>query len=141
MTKRLRLSTSAQEDIVEILSWSHREFGQSAAHRYESLIAAALHDIASAPDGVGSTARPERGQGIHVWHLALSRTHVPPGVLPVRRPRHFIVFRPATPLHPQDSSHGPNGSEAFSTTETVVEVVRILHDALELSDHLVSPQD
>ena len=112
---RYRLSAAAQGDFVSILAWSHGQFGEAARLRYESLIVAALRDVASEPDRPGSLARPELGAGVRSWHLRLSRHHVEPGVEVVRRPRHFLVYR-AEPV--------------------VVVVGRVLHDAMELARHL-----
>lgn len=110
-----RLSDAAQGDVLDILAWTHEQFGETARLRYESLIVAALRDVASQPDRLGSLARPELGAGVRTWHLRLSRDHVKPGVGVVRRPRHFLVYRSAPAL---------------------VVVGRMLHDAMELAQHL-----
>lgn len=112
---RYRLSVAAQDDLLNILAWSHEQFGEAARLRYESLIVAALRDVASQPDRPGSLARPELGAGVRSWHLRLSRHHVEPGVEVVRRPRHFLVYRP----EPAQLVFG-----------------RVLHDAMELARHL-----
>ena len=109
---RYRLSEAAQVDILSILAWTHAQFGEAARRRYERLIAAALRDVASEPDRLGSLARPELGAGVRSWHLRLSRDHVKPGVEVVRRPRHFLVYRSEPGL---------------------VVVGRVLHDAMELA--------
>lgn len=112
---RYRLSAAAQGDVFSILVWTHEQFGEAARLRYESLIVAALRDVASQPDRPGSLARPELGAGVRSWHLRLSQDHVKPGVERVRRPRHFLVYR----FEP-----------------ALVVVGRILHDAMELAPHL-----
>ena len=112
---RYRLSEAAQGDVLAILSWIHEQFGEAARLRYESLIVAALRDVASQPDRPGSLARPELGAGVRSWHLRLSRHHVKPGVDVVRRPRHFLVYRSEPGL---------------------VVIGRVLHDAMELARHL-----
>ena len=112
---RYRLSEAAQGDIVDILAWTHERFGEPARLRYQSLIVAALRDVACAPERPGSLARPELGARVRSWHLRLSREHVKPGVGIVRRPRHFFVYR----LEPG-----------------LVVVGRVLHDAMELARHL-----
>ena len=104
---------------MDILTWSHEQFGESARKRYRALLAAAFRDVAAEPAGIGSTPRPELGTGLFVWHLRLSRQHVPPAVGVVHRPRHFVVYR---------------------RTDSVVEIVRVLHDAMELSRHLGDEQ-
>ena len=112
---RYRLSDSAQADVLDILAWTHEELGEAARLRYESLIVAALRDVATQPDRPGSIARPELGAGVRSWHLRLSRNHVAAGAEPVRRPRHFLLYR----IEP-----------------ALVVVGRVLHDAMELARHL-----
>jgi toxin ParE1/3/4 len=112
---RYRLSEAAQGDVLSVLAWTHEQLGESARLRYESLIVAALRDVASQPDRPGSVARPELGAGVRSWHLRLSRDHARPGVEVVRRPRHFLVYRAEPDL---------------------VVVGRVLHDAMELARHL-----
>lgn len=114
---RYRLSEAAQADIVDVLAWTHERFGEPARLRYESLIVAALRDVATSPERQGSIARPELGAGVRSWHLRLSRAHVESGVAVVRQPRHFVLYR----VEPQ-----------------LVEVGRVLHDAMELARHLDS---
>ena len=112
---RYRLSDAAQLDVINILAWTHEQFGEAARLRYESLIVAALRDVATQPDRPGSIARPELGAGVRSWHLRLSRDHVATGAEVVRRPRHFLVYRPEPAL---------------------LVVGRVLHDAMELARHL-----
>jgi toxin ParE1/3/4 len=112
---RYRLSDAAQGDILSILAWTHEQFGEAARLRYESLIVAALRDVASQPDRPGSLARPELGAGVRTWHLRLSRDHAILGAQAVRRPRHFLVYR---------------------SEPALVVVGRLLHDAMELARHL-----
>ncbi len=112
---RYRLSDAAQGDALSILAWTHEQFGEAARLRYESLIVAALRDVASQSDRPGSLARPELGAGVRSWHLRLSRDHVEPGLGVVRRPRHFLVYR---------------------SEPALIVVGRVLHDAMELARHL-----
>lgn len=110
-----RLSDSAQADVISVLAWTHEQFGETARLRYESLIVAALRDVATQPDRPGSILRPELGAGVRSWHLRLSRHHAAAGAGAVRRPRHFLVYR-------------------FETDLLVVG--RVLHDAMELAQNL-----
>lgn len=112
---RYRLSDAAQADVIDILAWTHEQFGEAARLRYESLIVAALRDMATQPDRPGSIARPELGAGVRSWHLRLSRDQVGPGAQAVRRPRHFLVYR---------------------SEPALVVFGRVLHDAMELARHL-----
>lgn len=87
---RYRLSDAAQVDVVSILAWTHEQFGEAARLRYESLIVAALRDVATQPDRPRSIARPELGAGVRSWHLRLSRDHVATGA--------ELASPPAAPL-------------------------------------------
>ena len=115
LTRRYRLSASAQADVVEILAWSQAQFGEGARLRYEALLATALRDIAEQPDRAGSLARPELGAGVRSWHLRLSRTRSTGTPGAVHRPRHFLVYR---------------------LDGDLLVVGRVLHDAMELVRHL-----
>lgn len=112
---RYRLSEAAQGGVLGMLAWTHEQLGEAARLRHESMIVAALRDVASQPDRPGSIVRPELGAGVRSWHLRLSRAHVKPDVEVVRRPRHFLVYRAEPAL---------------------VVVGRVLHDAMELAHHL-----
>ncbi|MCQ9617277.1 type II toxin-antitoxin system RelE/ParE family toxin [Paenalcaligenes niemegkensis] len=110
-----QLSTSAQSDIIDILAWTHRQFGEVARKRYEALIVAALRDIAAQPDRVGSIKRPELGEAVRSWHLSLSRERARFEGGIVRNPRHFIIYRQQSAL---------------------IMIARVLHEAMELARHL-----
>ena len=112
---RYRLSDAAQADVIEILAWTQEQFGEAARLRYESLIVAALRDVATQPDRSGSIERPELGAGVRSRHLRLGRDHVATGVGVVRRPRHFLIYR---------------------VEPALLVVGRVLHDAMELAQHL-----
>lgn len=114
---RYRLSATAEADVVDILAWTHEQFGEAARLRYERLIVAALRDLATLADRPGSIERPELGAGVRSWHLRLSRGHVDTAAGRVRRPRHFLIYR----------------------MEPAMRVLgRVLHDAMELAQHLDS---
>lgn len=119
---RLRLTAAAEADIAEILLRSEEDFGFAARERYERLILIALRDIATAPFRPGSTHRPELGdeQG-RSWHLKHSRERArgPNGI--VRHPRHLILYRMEAPDQ--------------------VAIIRLLHDAMEVSRHLPQNSD
>ena len=82
---------------------------------HESLIVAALCDVAAQPDRPGSIERPELSAGVRSWHLRSSRDHLGAGAGVVRRPRHFLIYR-------------------FEPALLVVG--RVLLDAMELARHL-----
>lgn len=117
----LRLSNAAQSDILDILRWTHGNFGQQARSRYERLIATALKDIAMDPERPGSTARPELGIGVKSYHLRFSRERArhPTGL--VHNPRHLILFK--------------------LMDLNILGVGRLLHDAMEIERHIPNRYD
>jgi toxin ParE1/3/4 len=112
---RYRLSNAAQADVIDILAWTHEQFGEPARLRYERLIVTALRDVAAHATRPGSIERPELGAGVRSWHLRLSRGHVGAGAGVVRRPRHFLIYR---------------------WEPALIVVGRVLHDSMELTRHL-----
>jgi toxin ParE1/3/4 len=112
----LRLARQAEEDIVTILSWSLKRFGETAKRRYETLLTVALCALCDNFERYGSIARPELGEGIRTYHLRYSRYEAWGLEGVVGRPRHLIVYRLAS--------------------DGELEVVRILHDRMEIRCHL-----
>lgn len=118
---RLRIADAARADMEDLLAWSEQRFGVAARRRYEALLAAALLDVAEDGSRPGIQARPELGAGIFSDHLFFSRKRAASGASgggagKVQRPRHLLVGRMAEPGH--------------------ADIVRVLHDAMELSRHL-----
>jgi len=109
------LSLAAEADILAILTWTQKQFGDVARRRYEALILTALRDVATQPDRSGSVERSELGPAIRSWHLRLSRERARTEDGIVHRPRHFLIYR----LEPQKIAVG-----------------RVLHDVMELTRHL-----
>jgi len=114
----VRITGAARRDILAVMRWSLQEFGEQAARRYDALLAQALADIAADPERPGSQQRPDLTKGVFVYHLRFSRqrARTPLGI--VRHPRHFVVYR---------------------RRDHVIEVLRVLHDARDLAQHL--PQE
>ena len=111
-----RISNAARADIVDILRLSQAQFAEQAPQRYQSLIIAALQSIAGTTYRIGSYDRDELAPGLRSYHLIYSRqqaTH-PHGT--VKSPRHIVFYRVAN--------------------DDVIEVVRLLHDAMEVQLHL-----
>ncbi len=112
----LRLSASAEADIISILAWTEDRFGHNARKRYQALLITALRDIMSDPERPGSISRPELGPAIRSYHLRHSRERV--GALGgiVRTPRHLLLYRAIDP--------------------DIVGIGRVLHDAMEVERNL-----
>lgn len=114
MTFRLRLSPDAEADIDEILESSVARFGAEVRDGYEELISATLEGLLDDPRHPATHDRSELGHGVRVVHLRSSRDRVPAGARRIRTPRHFVVYR---------------------HVDGVVQVVRVLHDAMDLPRH------
>ncbi|MDH4412985.1 MAG: type II toxin-antitoxin system RelE/ParE family toxin [Rhizobium sp.] len=116
-----RLSQRARLDIADILAYSENFFGSDGRLRYQRLIATSLRDLADEPERRGSMVHPELGIGVRTYHLRFSRDNAVSEFGLVRRPRHFILYRPAA-------------------TKSI-EVGRLLHDAMDLGRHLSNAFD
>ena len=107
--KTIRHTATADSDLQSILEWTLDSFGGPAMERYSRLIGQALLDLAEDPERSGSQ---HAADSLFVYHLRHSRTRGRD--LQVHRPRHFILFR---------------------TTRTHLEILRYLHDAMDLEQH------
>ena len=84
-------------------------FAEAQAQRYAETISAALTELAAGPLVAGAVKRDDIREGIFTLHVARKS----------RKGRHFIMYR---------VGHTPEGE--------VMEVLRLLHDAMELERHL-----
>lgn len=111
--KRLIVSPDARRDIAAILRESARYFGSQAARRYARLITQAQADLRrdSARPGVTLHAGATSAR---LFHLRHSRKHVAQHSR-VGTPRHII---------------------AFHIVGDTIEIVRVLHDAMDIEAHL-----
>ncbi|MFP5307820.1 MAG: type II toxin-antitoxin system RelE/ParE family toxin [Gammaproteobacteria bacterium] len=107
MTWRVRLSAAAQADFSYIVDWTVERFGARQAEVYAGVIAAALRDLSAGPSQIGVKARDDIGKGVFALHVARGG----------RKGRHFVVFR-------------------SDDAGRIIEVVRILRDAMDLRRHL-----
>lgn len=113
---RLRLSALAEQDIEAILAHSEANFGERARLRYEALLEAGLQQIATDPKRPAVRVREDLGPGVLTYHLHYARERAQTDHGTVKRPRHLLLFRIAA--------------------QDLLDVGRILHDAMELSEHL-----
>lgn len=112
MTYEIDLTPAARVDIVDALGWSLENFGESVRDGYNALIFATLDAIGSNPNLVGSHDRSDLAAGLRMVHLRTGRDEVSPAVRRIASPRHFVVYR---------------------QVDEVVQVVRLLHDAMDIS--------
>jgi len=112
----VRLAPSARRDIVAILAWTHENFGPRQTQRYATLIQTAIEELARDPKRAGSEQRAELATGCRTYHLFHARKNVGARGNRVRNPRHFLLYR--------------------SPETGVIEIARVLHDSMELVEHL-----
>ena len=105
----VRLTAAAENDFREILRWTSTHFGEIQARIYAKTLAAALKDLTAGPTIVGAKERSEIAKGIYTLHVARSG----------RKGRHFVMFRVSN-----DQGH------------QVIDILRLLHDAMDLKRHL-----
>ena len=111
----VRVTGAARRDLVAVMRWSRREFGEDAALRYDALLTQAFADLAADPERPGSQQRPELATGVRTYHLRFSRNRARSPLGAVRHPRHLVVYR---------------------LLDHALEILRILHDARDLPRHV-----
>ena len=105
----LRLSAAAERDYRDILGWTLEHFGRMQVQSYADTLTFALKSLIAGPSIAGVKQRAELGVDIYSLHVARSG----------RKGRHFVIFRVST-----------------SQDENTIEVLRILHDSMDLERHL-----
>ncbi|MBI3100629.1 MAG: type II toxin-antitoxin system RelE/ParE family toxin [Burkholderiales bacterium] len=107
----VRLSAAAEADFRQILRWTVDHFSSAQARIYAETLSTALKDLCAGPSIIGVKERPEIGSNIWTLHVARNG----------RKGRHFIMFRVGAA---QDSK--------------VIDVLRLLHDGMDLAKHMPS---
>lgn len=108
---RVRLAQQAEFDLFEISKRTAENFGALQAKYYGETVSLAIEALNDGPEILGSKARDEIGQGIRTSHVARHG----------RKGRHFVVFR--------------------VSEEGVLDVLRLLHDSIDLARHLPAAND
>ena len=80
----------------EILHISETKFGAAAAEKYAAQLLQAMFDVADDPYRRGSKPFGDSDGTVRLYHMSYSRDRVsnPPGA--VRKPRHVLVYEPAS---------------------------------------------
>ena len=110
----VRLSASAEADFEHIIAWTVTQFGEQQALRYADTILSALAALSEGPSILGTRARDDISKGLLSLHVARQG----------RKGRHLILFR-------VDPTSGRN----------VIEVIRLLHDSMDLPRYLELQDD
>lgn len=106
---RIRLSAAAKKDYRDILRWTSERFGPAQAKIYAGILGQAIVDLMQGPDVEGTRKRPDIGKDVRLLHVAKKG----------RKGRHFVMFRAAKSANPPS-----------------IDVLRILHDSMDLPSHL-----
>ena len=93
-------------DFPNIVKWTAENFGARQARIYQKALVQTIAELAEGPDVAGSKARDEIMPGLRTLHVARHG----------RRGSHFLMYRVAP--------------------KTTIEIVRILHDRMDLQCHL-----
>jgi toxin ParE1/3/4 len=108
----VRLTAAAERDFQRIIEWTADEFGDAQARVYAQTLVVALEAPEPRPSIIGAKRRDEILKGLFSLHVARQG----------RKGRHFILFRVAR-------------------TGNVIEVLRLLHDSMDLRRHVAGPDD
>ena len=110
---QVRLTTIASDDFLAIIDWTAQRFGNAQAKSYAATITTALRELKAGPDTIGVRSRDDLGNGVMVFPVGRSG----------RRGRHLIILR------------------ADPQAVTTLQVLRILHEAMDLPRHLSDDSD
>jgi toxin ParE1/3/4 len=103
---RVRLGAAVEVDFANILKWTTENFGPRQARVYRDILVQAIGELANGPEVAGSKTRDEIAPGLRTLHIARRG----------RRGSHFLMYRVAP--------------------ESTIEIVRILHDSMDLQRHI-----
>ena len=107
----VRLGAAAEVDFANILKWTTENFGARQSRVYRDTLVQAIGELADGPNIAGSRARDEIMAGVRTLHVTRRG----------RRGSHFLMYRAA-----------PNSA---------IEIVRNLHDRMDLRRHVPSAPD
>ena len=111
---RIRLTAAAETDFQNILIWTSEHFGERKAHVYADTLTEAIAALTEGPHIAGSRERNDIGERLRVLHVARRG----------RKGRHFVLYRAESQAEPP-----------------AIDVLRLLHDSMDLPRHSVSRQD
>ncbi len=110
----VRLSAAAETDFQNIVRWTSEHFGEGQARTYADILSHAIEALTNGPQILGAKERNEIAKGIFTLHVTREGL----------KGRHLVMFRVGT----------PSGTP-------VIDVLRLLHDSMDLPRHLFPPED
>jgi toxin ParE1/3/4 len=108
---RVRLGAAAEVDFANILRWTAENFGARQSRVYRDILVQTIGELADGPNVAGSAARDEIMAGLRTLHVARGGS----------RSSHFLMYR--------------------VRQNRTIEIVRILHDRMDLQRHVPSDSD
>jgi len=108
---RVRFGAAAELDFANIVKWTAENFGARQSRVCRDTLVQAINELTNGPDVAGSRPRDEIMAGLRTIHIARGG----------RRGSHFLMYRAA-----------PNST---------IEIVRILHDRMDLQRHVPPAPD
>lgn len=106
----VRITKQAELDLFEIVHWTHTQFGRGQADAYERILIEAVDALGAGPAIRGVRRRDDLVAGLRTLHVTRGR----------KKGRHLLFFM-------------------FNESERAVEVLRILHEAMDFARHLQAP--
>ncbi len=108
---RVRLGGAAELDFANIVKWTAEKFGARQSRIYRDTLVRAIRELADGPNVTGSKGRDEILPGLRTLHVARRG----------RRGSHILMYRAAP--------------------QSTIEIVRILHDRMDLQRQAQFPLD
>ena len=105
----MRIAGAVGADLEAIIAWTLEKFGDVQAGIYARTLSSGVQALLAGPEQPDIKARPEIGKGLFTLHVARKG----------RRGRHFVLFR---------ADADPARRE--------IDVLRILHDSMDLARHV-----
>lgn len=102
----VRLTATAEADYQNIIDWMLTQFGDLQERIYADTLSSAVVALTEGPTTVGARQRSEIGRRLFMLHVARGG----------HKGRHFVLFR-------------------VEADNRQVEVLRLLHDAMDLKLH------
>lgn len=109
ITWSVRLAATAEADFDAIIAWTRDQFGDIQARAYAETLTLAVGALIEGPLLPGVRTRSDIGKQLFTLHVARNG----------RKGRHFVLFRADT---------DPN--------RRLIDVLRILHDSMDLARHV-----
>lgn len=110
----VRISSQASTDIADTLRFTQMRLGEFIRNRYHDLLQKTFRALAEQQTFPGSIMRDELAPGLRSLHLSFIVLQKTDGRM--FRPRHVVFYR--------------------TDKDQTVEILRVLHDAMEISRHL-----